>query len=106
MEHTLNKPWMDGWIMSLRGLPANEQAIGLWMGYLANEKGEIENIDWEKLGELAGMFFETPKKILRRDDCELLERGLLRKEDRMVNDRYYLTPRFILSVPKLEEVST
>lgn len=93
-----DKPWMNDWIMKLSGLPASEQAIGLWMGYLANEKGEIDNINWEQLGELTGLFHETPKKILRRDDCLLLANGLITKENRMVNDRYYLTPKFILNI--------
>lgn len=80
---TTDKDWWMPWIFALQGYPPTEQTIALWMGYLANEDGIVDNFSWEELSDLVGLQPASIRKIMKKD-LEVYDAGLLERQERKV----------------------
>ncbi len=92
-----SKPWLPDWLERLHGLPAYDQAIGLWLAHQANEKGVVEHIDWDDLMAAANVSRTKAREALR--EGPLVRNGFLRRKTRQLGEAgAYMPTVYTLSI--------
>lgn len=101
--NNMNKPWLPDLLTSMYGIPFIEQAIAIWLAYMADENGVVDDIDWDALSEASHVSVEWLKRTLREPDTELLAKGIIERETRLIGS-VYLKPLFRIAAAHKQPV--
>lgn len=106
--HTFDhKPWLTTWFMALSTVRNTEQALGLWLAYLADDEGILSRYSWDELAGMAGMQPASVRDLLRNDriHCDLVDKGLVERKVRRMG-RAYIIPKLTLHLDVAAEVAS
>lgn len=100
LSRSFEKSWMHDWLFAIATLRPVDQSVAIWLAYLADDDGNLNQYTWDELAHLSGLRPQSVRKMMRPDgNSDLSSVGLVERHVRKVGGAYAM-PKFVLRIDR------